>query len=163
MTLQALTSAEIAEGKKTATEGLLWLNRYMFLQFPCYPPPPPPSPSTQLVPILCFVPLLTAFLNSGLSFTCFALRDNHTKTTEELGKSFELAYQETLKKYHGFAAKIMFSTAMKACPYRATFYPKLGDDQEAVMRELDEWLCGLEKVVKILNDEFEQITKQVKL
>lgn len=52
---------------------------------------------------------------------------------------------------------------MGACPYRVTFYEKLGDDQAVVMRELDEWLCGLEKVVKILNDEFEQITKKIKL
>jgi len=125
-TLQALTSAEIAEGKKTATQGLLWLNR-------------------------------------GLSFTSVALRGSHTNPTEELGKSFDTAYQETLKKHHGMVAKALFSTAMMACPTRATFYPKLGNDQEVVMRQLDEWLCGLERVTKILNDDFDKITKDVKL
>jgi hypothetical protein len=37
--------------------------------------------------------------------------------------------------------------AMKACPYRATFYPKLGEPEAEVQKELDEWLTGLEKIV----------------
>ena len=31
------------------------------------------------------------------------------------------------------------------------------------MKELDEWLTGLERVVEILNNEFEKIAKTVKL
>jgi hypothetical protein len=36
---------------------------------------------------------------------------------------------------------------MKACPYRATFYPKLGAPQDVVMQKLEEWLSALEKIV----------------
>lgn len=36
---------------------------------------------------------------------------------------------------------------MNACPYRAVFYPKLGEPQAEVQKELDEWLTGLEKIV----------------
>lgn len=40
---------------------------------------------------------------------------------------------------------------MSATPYRKDFYAKLGDDQARVSRELNEWLQGLEKDVKIIN------------
>ena len=51
----------------------------------------------------------------------------------------------------------MFALAMKACPYRDTFYKKLGDDQELVKKELEAWLEGLEKCVAILNKHDEGI------
>lgn len=41
---------------------------------------------------------------------------------------------------------------MKACPYRATFYPKLGQPQEVVMPKLEEWLAALEKIVQKESD-----------
>ena len=37
--------------------------------------------------------------------------------------------------------------AMKACPYRATFYPKLGEPQAEVAVKLEAWLSALEKIV----------------
>lgn len=37
---------------------------------------------------------------------------------------------------------------MKACPYRATFYPKLGQPTEVVMPKLESWLSALEAIVK---------------
>lgn len=37
---------------------------------------------------------------------------------------------------------------MKACPYRATFYPKLGQPQDVVMEKLQTWLSALEDIVK---------------
>ncbi len=37
--------------------------------------------------------------------------------------------------------------AMKACPYRADFYTKLGSDQGLVKQDLSAYLKGLEKVV----------------
>lgn len=46
--------------------------------------------------------------------------------------------------------KPVFSAAMSACPYRATFYAKLGDDPEKVKVELRSYLMALEKVVGIL-------------
>lgn len=38
--------------------------------------------------------------------------------------------------------------AMKACPYRATFYPKLGQPQEEVMPKLEAWLKALYEIVE---------------
>jgi hypothetical protein len=38
--------------------------------------------------------------------------------------------------------------AMKACPYRATFYPKLGSPPDVVQQKLDAWLSALESIVK---------------
>lgn len=37
---------------------------------------------------------------------------------------------------------------MKACPYRATFYPKLGEPQSEVMPKLEAWLSALEAIVE---------------
>jgi hypothetical protein len=36
---------------------------------------------------------------------------------------------------------------MKACPYRATFYPKLGQPQDVVLPKLEAWLSALEKII----------------
>jgi molybdopterin converting factor small subunit len=38
--------------------------------------------------------------------------------------------------------------AMKACPYRATFYPKLGTPESEVLPKLEAWLSALEEIVK---------------
>jgi hypothetical protein len=43
---------------------------------------------------------------------------------------------------------IYVQLAMKACPYRATFYPKLGQPPEVVMPKLEAWLSALENIVK---------------
>ena len=66
--------------------------------------------------------------------------------------SFRAAYGNTLKPHHSFLIKPIFSAAMSATPYRKDFYAKLGDDQARVQRELSQWLEGLEKDVKILNE-----------
>ncbi|KAK4506115.1 hypothetical protein PRZ48_004080 [Zasmidium cellare] len=92
------------------------------------------------------------WLTRGLDFTSQALRQNLTNSSEELSKSFRDAYGNTLKQYHTFLIKPIFSAAMSATPYRADFYKKLGDDQPRVSKELDEWLKGLERNVKILNE-----------
>lgn len=36
--------------------------------------------------------------------------------------------------------------AMKACPYRVNFYPRLGEPQVVVIDELVQWLDGLDRV-----------------
>lgn len=41
---------------------------------------------------------------------------------------------------------------MSATPYRKDFYAKLGDDQAKVNQQLSQWLSGLEKDLKILNE-----------
>ncbi|CAK1361457.1 Pleckstriny domain-containing family A member 8 [Cercospora beticola] len=91
------------------------------------------------------------WLNRGLDFTAQSLRRNFDNPNEELAASFRDGYGKTLKQHHSFLVKPIFSAAMSATPYRKDFYAKLGDDQERVNKELNEWLKGLEKVVAILN------------
>ncbi|GIZ37249.1 hypothetical protein CKM354_000070300 [Cercospora kikuchii] len=91
------------------------------------------------------------WLNRGLDFTAQSLRRNVDTPNEELAASFREGYGKTLKQHHSFLVKPIFSAAMSATPYRKDFYAKLGDDQERVNKELNEWLKGLEKVVAILN------------
>lgn len=88
----------------------------------------------------------------ALDFTAQALRRNLDNSSEELSVSFRSAYGETLKQFHSFLVKPIFSAAMSATPYRKDFYSKLGDDQARVQKELDAWLQGLEKAVSILKD-----------
>ncbi|KAI1123443.1 glycolipid transfer protein domain-containing protein [Nemania abortiva] len=90
------------------------------------------------------------WLVRGLDFTCIALSQNLAKGGEELAESFRNAYGATLKPFHGFLIKPVFSAAMSACPYRKDFYPKLGGNQDAVTTELRAYLAALEKIVGIL-------------
>ncbi|KAF9165247.1 hypothetical protein DFQ26_000405 [Actinomortierella ambigua] len=110
-TLQNLVKAEVAEKKKTATEGLLWLTR-------------------------------------GLDFTLQSLERNLANPTEELSASFTKGYENTLRPHHGMLVRPVFAAAMKACPYRADFYKKLGADQAVVQEDMKQWLQGLRKVVE---------------
>jgi Glycolipid transfer protein (GLTP) len=68
-----------------------------------------------------------------------------------LTASFTTAYGDTLKKHHNMLVKGVFSLAMKACPYRADFYKKLGNDENKVKVDLEEWLTALEMQLNILN------------
>lgn len=96
--------------------------------------------------------LITFRTPSGLDFTAQALRQNISSSTEELSVSFRAAYGNTLKPHHSFLIKPIFSAAMSATPYRKDFYAKLGDDQTKVNQQFTEWLSGLEKDLKILNE-----------
>ncbi|KAJ3509027.1 hypothetical protein NLJ89_g5437 [Agrocybe chaxingu] len=95
------------------------------------------------------------WLLRGLSFTCKALQNSQANKTEELAAAFTKAYEITLKKFHNFVVKGVFSVAMKACPYRADFYAKLAADpsggppatQEKLNEELDKWLEALSAIV----------------
>ncbi|KAI9849747.1 MAG: hypothetical protein M1838_006283 [Thelocarpon superellum] len=89
------------------------------------------------------------WLVRGLDFTAQALRLN-ISSTEELSTSFRTSYGSTLKPFHSFMVKPIFSAAMSATPYRADFYSKLGDDPEKVQSGLKVWLSALENQVKIL-------------
>ncbi|KAK5116530.1 hypothetical protein LTR85_009155 [Meristemomyces frigidus] len=92
------------------------------------------------------------WLVRGLDFTSQALRKNLSNPSEELSTSFRNAYGNTLKQYHSFMIKPIFSAAMSATPYRKDFYAKLGDNQERVQKELGEWLSALEERVSILKE-----------
>ncbi|KAI1304847.1 hypothetical protein EDD11_005049 [Mortierella claussenii] len=109
-TLQNLVKGEVAEKKKTATEGLLWLTR-------------------------------------GLDFTLQSLERSDANPSEELSVSFTKGYENTLRQYHGMLVRPVFTMAMKACPYRADFYAKLGQDQGLVKLDLSTYLDGLRRVV----------------
>ncbi|KAI3627873.1 hypothetical protein CBS14141_001874 [Malassezia furfur] len=69
---------------------------------------------------------------------------------EELSVSFTKAYEDSLRKYHS----IML--AMKACPYRKDFYAKLGAPQDRVNAQLEEWVTSLERIVRELQQFYEQ-------
>ncbi|KAI0462223.1 hypothetical protein LJB42_004311 [Komagataella kurtzmanii] len=95
------------------------------------------------------------WLSRGLQFTAAAMRETVDNPDYELTKAFTNAYGKTLSKHHSFVIKPIFKLAMKACPYRADFFKKLGDDQEKVTAQLLEWLASLENIVKIIFSFFE--------
>lgn len=43
---------------------------------------------------------------------------------------------------------------MKACPYRAEFYKKLGDDQVEVDKKMSGWLDALDGIVREMKTEY---------
>ncbi|KAK4689088.1 hypothetical protein P7C73_g1016, partial [Tremellales sp. Uapishka_1] len=88
------------------------------------------------------------WLLRGLKFTSLSLRENLKNEKEELSVSFTKGYEGSLKKHHGMMVRPIFYLAMKACPYRATFYPKLGEPQSVVIPKLEDWLSALEVIVK---------------
>ncbi|KAL0576348.1 hypothetical protein V5O48_005646 [Marasmius crinis-equi] len=104
------------------------------------------------------------WLLRGLDFTCKALKHAQANKGEELSKAFTTGYDQTLKKFHSFLVKGIFSMAMKACPYRADFYAKLAADkeggpavsQEKVSEELDKWLAALDSIVKRMENFYEK-------
>jgi hypothetical protein len=55
-----------------------------------------------------------------------------------------------IKKHFFFL--LIIKLAMKACPYRKDFFEKLGEDQEKVKQQYEEWLLAFEKVVVRLNN-----------
>ncbi|KAK7749114.1 hypothetical protein SLS62_008401 [Diatrype stigma] len=90
------------------------------------------------------------WLARGLDFTCIALSQNVAKPTEELADSFRNAYGATLKPHHSFLVKPVFSAALSACPYRKSFYEKLGSDEDKVQSELRPYLAALENLIGII-------------
>ncbi|KAL9936421.1 hypothetical protein V8E36_004489 [Tilletia maclaganii] len=90
------------------------------------------------------------WLLRGLDFTAQALRFSTKNAQEELADSFTKAYTDTLSKHHSFMVRPVFHLAMKACPYRAEFYLKLGSPVDRVEAELEKWLAALENIVTIM-------------
>ncbi|GJJ69246.1 hypothetical protein EMPS_01592 [Entomortierella parvispora] len=87
------------------------------------------------------------WLTRGLDFTLQSLERSEANPTEELSVSFTKGYEATLRQYHGMLVRPIFAMAMKACPYRADFYAKLGSDQGLVKQDLSAYLGGLRKIV----------------
>lgn len=99
----------------------------------------------------------------GLDFTSQAMSNNIKSPSEELSTSFRTAYSNTLKPHHSILLKPVFSAAMSATPYRKDFYKKLGDDQEAVDRQLKEWLSGLQETLIVLKKDLFELNKKWKV
>ncbi|KAJ6257043.1 hypothetical protein Dda_7927 [Drechslerella dactyloides] len=89
------------------------------------------------------------WLLRGLDFTAKALRHNVDNMSIELVDSFSTAYGETLKPFHNFIVKGIFTVALKATPYRKDFYEKIGA-KDATDTRLTGWLEGLERIVGIM-------------
>ena len=129
-TLELLVKNEQGEKKRTATEGLLWLLRHVSRALS--------QRSTHPA-------------HSGLNFTCQALKIALDNATDELSVCFTKSYEGTLKKFHSFVVRPIFAVAMKACPYRAVFFEKLGSPPEKVQEELAKWVHALDAIVKRLD------------
>ncbi|KAG5653526.1 hypothetical protein H0H81_012600 [Sphagnurus paluster] len=104
------------------------------------------------------------WLLRGLSFTCKALQNSQANKSEELAAAFNKSYEGTLKQFHNFVVKGIFSVAMKACPYRNDFYTKLAADpaggppatQEKLDEELNKWLAALAAIVARMEEFYEK-------
>jgi len=104
------------------------------------------------------------WLLRGLSFTCKSLQNAQTNQSEELSAAFTKGYDASLKKFHNFVVKGIFSVAMKSCPYRKNFYEKLAADpdggpsvqSEKLNEELNKWLAGLDTIVKRMDAFYEK-------
>ncbi|KAI5278164.1 Pleckstrin y domain-containing A member 8, partial [Ascosphaera aggregata] len=92
------------------------------------------------------------WLVRGLDFTAQSLRHNLNNPSVELSESFRTAYTTTLKPYHSFIVKPIFSAAMSATPYRKDFYAKLGPDMADCISKLNVNVAALEKRVAILKE-----------
>lgn len=123
------------------------------------------------------------WLLRGLQFTCKALQIAQQNKTIELAAAFSQAYEATLKKFHNFVVKGIFSVrdlpatprliapadavhlqvAMKACPYRQDFFSKLSADpaggpsvqSDELDEELNNWLASLDAIVTRLQTFYE--------
>ncbi|KAJ2698932.1 hypothetical protein H4R19_005563 [Coemansia spiralis] len=91
------------------------------------------------------------WLKRGLELTALGLKRNLDNSEEELSASFTEAYNKTLKQFHGFIVKNMFSVAMLACPDRKTFYLKIGGGKDNAKEQLDEWVQALQELLNQLN------------
>ncbi|KAF9527325.1 glycolipid transfer protein domain-containing protein [Crepidotus variabilis] len=104
------------------------------------------------------------WLLRGLSFTCKALQNAQANKDQELAQNFTKSYEDTLKKFHNFVVKGIFTVAMKACPYRKDFYEKLASDpsggppatQDKLNTELDKWLAALSSIVTRMENFYEK-------
>jgi len=89
----------------------------------------------------------------GLEFTCTALDHNQKNQTAEMKDSFSDAYSKTLKQYHNFLIKPLFSAAMNACPTRENFYSKMkapDTEQTKLDDDLGAYVTALRNIIQIL-------------
>jgi len=90
------------------------------------------------------------WLTRSLEFTCKSLQMNLQNPSEELATSFKAAYKETLYQHHYALVRPGFQMTLSLAPYRKDLYKSLGEDEEKVKTEAEEWLAALENIVEIL-------------
>ncbi|KAI8638164.1 glycolipid transfer protein domain-containing protein [Parasitella parasitica] len=96
------------------------------------------------------------WLKRGLDFTAKSLEHSINNPNEELNVSFSLAYNTTLRPYHSFIVRPIFNIAMNACPWRQTFYEKIGVQNDESIKLMRGWLESLLHLIAILNKVFDQ-------
>lgn len=90
-------------------------------------------------------------MNSALTFIrVFLEQFTLGKTPSEAATT---AYSETLRKYHNFLVRGIFSVAMKTCPSRAGFVATVGNgaDDAAVVERTKEFLVHFTTILDRLN------------
>jgi len=98
------------------------------------------------------------WLLRGLKFTRLGLQNSYDKPDQELSASFTESYQGTLKKFHSFVVKPVFTLAMNACPYRKDFYQKLsaGGTEAETNEKLGKWLSALKGITDRMDTFYEK-------
>ncbi|EJT97476.1 het-c2 protein [Dacryopinax primogenitus] len=117
-TIEMLVVNEQGEKNRTATQGLLWLNR-------------------------------------GLRFTYVGLKHSYDHADSALSESFNISYGETLRAHHSFITRGVFSVAVRAVPHRASLLKSLGEPEDRVLQQLDEWLNALGQLTQRIDKFFE--------
>ncbi|XP_022802378.1 pleckstrin homology domain-containing family A member 8-like isoform X2 [Stylophora pistillata] len=98
------------------------------------------------------------WLKRALQFIIVFLREVLTDE-EDLVKCAKKAYENSLKRYHGWMVQGVFSLAMKAVPYRKDFIDKLGRrkvDEETVLKEMKECVDLLEANIEVVEQFYQK-------
>lgn len=98
------------------------------------------------------------WLKRALQFIIVFLREVLTGE-EDLVKCAKKAYENSLKRYHGWMVQGVFSLAMKAVPYRKDFIDKLGRrkvDEETVLKEMKECVDLLEANIEVVEQFYQK-------
>ncbi|EDV22227.1 uncharacterized protein TRIADDRAFT_59251 [Trichoplax adhaerens] len=97
------------------------------------------------------------WLKRALNFIAVLL-DLLVKTTDEVSVCASTAYEQTLRRYHGFIVKGIFSLAVKASPYRKNFIKALGKDrsESETLEDLRKYTDLLLENVNTLNQFYQE-------
>ncbi|XP_058962959.1 glycolipid transfer protein-like [Pocillopora verrucosa] len=98
------------------------------------------------------------WLKRALRFIIVFLREVLTGE-EDLVKCAKKAYENSLKRFHGWMVQGVFSLALKAVPYRKDFIDKLGRnkvDEDTVLREMREFVDLLEANLEVVEQFYQK-------
>ncbi|WYZ37710.1 hypothetical protein EsH8_II_001216 [Colletotrichum jinshuiense] len=91
-------------------------------------------------------------MSRGLEFYAASVRRFASNESEKLSDSIISAYKDTLKKHHGFVAKMAVRMAVsKTCPTRDALLLKLGQDPSMVTNTLQASAATFERMIDILS------------